>query len=323
MRLEQLLHVITIAEEKSMNKAARSLYVSQPTLSLSIQSLEAEVGFKVFQRTSRGMLLTPEGDELYHIALKVQKELNRIHTISDKAKNSPIIRIDAAPAFCGAMMFPLIRAMEAANSAITLNIQEIHRDAALDSLLYSDADFAIGVCTESEASVLKPQAEQNQLKLEALVRDRLVAYLPKTHELAYEDSVSMDDLRSTGMTMLQQDNKDADISAPENTEFRLFSERDSVLKGVSNELGYAIMPSLMTLDNLYINTGMVRAIPLRDGQAPATLYLAYAPSKQFSPYKQLVYDKIHALCHKAQDQINQYDLPRDPVDGHGTFTIIY
>ena len=40
MTLQQLLYVLTVSDEKSMNKAAEKLFVSQPTLTSAIQSLE-------------------------------------------------------------------------------------------------------------------------------------------------------------------------------------------------------------------------------------------------------------------------------------------
>ena len=48
MNWNQLQYVITIAEEKSITKAAQKLYISQPSLSLSIQALEKETGIPPF-----------------------------------------------------------------------------------------------------------------------------------------------------------------------------------------------------------------------------------------------------------------------------------
>ena len=50
MNWNQLQYVITIAEEKSITKAAQKLYISQPSLSLSIQALEKETGIPLFER---------------------------------------------------------------------------------------------------------------------------------------------------------------------------------------------------------------------------------------------------------------------------------
>ena len=58
MTLQQLRYVISIAKNKSMNKAAEELFVSQPSLSSSIKDLEDEIGIELFLRTNRGVLIT-------------------------------------------------------------------------------------------------------------------------------------------------------------------------------------------------------------------------------------------------------------------------
>ena len=61
MNWNQLQYVITIAEEKSITKAAQKLYISQPSLSLSIQALEKETGIPLFERNRGEMKLTYAG----------------------------------------------------------------------------------------------------------------------------------------------------------------------------------------------------------------------------------------------------------------------
>ena len=54
-----------VANSGNISKAAKELYISQPAISKSIQKLEESVGTKLFQRSSRGVTLTPEGQLLY------------------------------------------------------------------------------------------------------------------------------------------------------------------------------------------------------------------------------------------------------------------
>ena len=73
MTLQQLRYAIGIAETGSFNKAAEKLYISQPSLTAAIKDLEDELNILIFNRTSRGVKLTSEGEEfvayareLYH-----------------------------------------------------------------------------------------------------------------------------------------------------------------------------------------------------------------------------------------------------------------
>lgn len=55
----------TVAQTKSISKAAEILYVSQPDISYRIKTLEKSLGGELFYRTSKGVQLTPEAEKLY------------------------------------------------------------------------------------------------------------------------------------------------------------------------------------------------------------------------------------------------------------------
>ena len=50
MNWNQLQYIVTTAQEKSITKAAKKLFISQPSLTLSIQNLEKELGVELFER---------------------------------------------------------------------------------------------------------------------------------------------------------------------------------------------------------------------------------------------------------------------------------
>ncbi len=71
MTLQQLKYMLAISETGSMNKAAELLYVSQPSLTSSVQELEKEIGIKIFNRSGRGVTLTNDGSEFVQYARQV------------------------------------------------------------------------------------------------------------------------------------------------------------------------------------------------------------------------------------------------------------
>lgn len=80
MTLSQLKYVITVAEAKSMNEAAKQLFISQPSLSASIKDLEEEIGIEVFRRSNKGVFMTPEGEEFIGYARQVVEQYKLIET---------------------------------------------------------------------------------------------------------------------------------------------------------------------------------------------------------------------------------------------------
>ena len=73
MTTKELLYVKTVADEKNISKAAKKLFIAQPSLSQSIQRIEESVGTELFNRTSGGLTMTFAGERYYHMAVQVLK----------------------------------------------------------------------------------------------------------------------------------------------------------------------------------------------------------------------------------------------------------
>lgn len=78
MTLQQILYVMTAAQEGSMNHAAEKLYITQPTLTAAIRSLEKELDITIFRRTSHGVILTNEGSEFLTYARQLYQQYQLI-----------------------------------------------------------------------------------------------------------------------------------------------------------------------------------------------------------------------------------------------------
>lgn len=84
MTLQQLHYAITIAESGSLNKAAESLYIAQPSLTSSMQELERELGITIFNRSGRGVTLTADGAEFLQYAKQLYSQYEML---TEKYKN--------------------------------------------------------------------------------------------------------------------------------------------------------------------------------------------------------------------------------------------
>ncbi len=71
MTLNQLKYVIALSRVNSINEAARVLFISQPSLTSSLKSLEEELGFDIFLRSKSGISLTVKGSEFLGYAKSV------------------------------------------------------------------------------------------------------------------------------------------------------------------------------------------------------------------------------------------------------------
>lgn len=73
MTTQQIHYIITLANEGSFSKAAKKLYVSQPSLSQFVKNLEGQLGVTLFDRSSNPIRLTEAGHAYYNAAIKIQQ----------------------------------------------------------------------------------------------------------------------------------------------------------------------------------------------------------------------------------------------------------
>lgn len=74
MTLQQLKYAITVADNQSMNEAAKELFISQPSLSNAIRELEKEIGISIFTRSNKGITISSDGAEFLGYARQVVEQ---------------------------------------------------------------------------------------------------------------------------------------------------------------------------------------------------------------------------------------------------------
>lgn len=100
-----------VANTGNISKAAKELYISQPAISKSIQKLEENIGVKLFDRSSRGVTLTPEGELLY---THVKSAFETLTLGEDKLRRSIALgvgnlTIGVSSTLCKYILLPYLR----------------------------------------------------------------------------------------------------------------------------------------------------------------------------------------------------------------------
>ena len=304
MRLEHFLYVVEIAKHRSLSKAARNLYITQPSLSVSLQNLENELGFQVFERSHKGMVLTEKGREFYQIAKRIKGELDRVDHLVAPEDNPAEVHLNAAPVFCNAAMLQLISSVRGESQEIQLSINECTRASVLDAVVERQADLGIGICIDGEEKQLYQNAQQCHVMIEPLIHDRMYLYIPKHHTLAFEESIPLARLQEDGIIVLKEADKNAHIANHKGGYSYTFAERDSVIKAVSKGMGYAVLPGMMAIDNVYIEAGLVNVVPIADGVIPATMYLAFSSAEPLTKNQALVAQHIRTVSRHIQQRLD-------------------
>jgi len=89
LTLQQLKYVIEVANQGSINEAAKRLFISQPSLSNAIRDLEEEMQIAIFERSNKGISLSKEGVEFLGYARQVVEQAELLESRYLNAKPSP------------------------------------------------------------------------------------------------------------------------------------------------------------------------------------------------------------------------------------------
>ena len=96
MTLTQFRYVLEIAKTGSVNQAANNLFTSQSVLSNSLKTLEAELGEKIFYRTTKGMSPTPFGQNFIAFITPIQLHMEQLDTILLRRQNASQVHLSIA-----------------------------------------------------------------------------------------------------------------------------------------------------------------------------------------------------------------------------------
>ncbi|MBQ2735712.1 MAG: LysR family transcriptional regulator [Clostridia bacterium] len=81
MNLVHLKYAVEVAKTQSISKAAENLYMGQPNLSRAIKELEDSLGITIFSRTSKGISVTPDGEEFLQYAKRILAQVDQVEEI--------------------------------------------------------------------------------------------------------------------------------------------------------------------------------------------------------------------------------------------------
>lgn len=319
MRLEQFQYVVEIARCKSMSKASKKLYITQPSLSTAIQNFEEELGFQIFKRSSQGVVLTENGESLLKIAEVMVQQLDLVKALADPENEAACsnVHLAAVPVVCNSLIIDLINSLKATHPKININIQELRSCKILPALLSGSADIGIGSFSPSTKEQTLQDAAHSNFVIEPLFQDKMYAFLPRNHPLAHKHCITTEELKDdipihfNDFTLMDSyecwQPYEVYDEKTSKTHYS-FTDRASIKKAVSKGLGYAFLPRLMALDDIYINTGSIFAVPLTDADVSLTLFLTYSSKTPLSKAEQAVLIAIRKIFADLRERVKEEDM---------------
>lgn len=178
MTSRELLYIKTIADEKSITRAAQKLYLTQPSLSHCVASIEKQLGTRLFTRTSSGLMLTYAGERYYRMACEVLRVYAAFE--SEITEESELLRgritLGVTNYLACDLLPKVLPRFHKAHPGIELRIVEETTDELEKSLLSGRLDFAIMHTGAGDGA-----SEDPGLAHEVLRRDPFLLAAPQDH----------------------------------------------------------------------------------------------------------------------------------------------
>ncbi|UFN50169.1 LysR family transcriptional regulator [Roseomonas sp. OT10] len=179
--LAQLRGFVAVAEELHFHRAAVRLHMSQPPLTRQIQMLEHEVGFRLLERSSRSVRLTPAGAvflaEARRLLQMAAGSVQAARRVALGEAGAVTLGFTAASGY--AVLPRVVALIRARLPEVELNLRELVTQEQVQALQAGQLDLGL----------LRPPLRQAGLRGMALEREALLVALPLGHPLTQEQEV--------------------------------------------------------------------------------------------------------------------------------------
>jgi len=178
--------VIALVEERNFTRAARRVHLSQPAFSALIQAVEEGLGARLFDRTTRNVVLTPEGRVFEESARRMLVDFESVvANFRDHAqKRKGRVAVAALPSLAAGWLPDVLAAFHARHPGIELALFDTLSETCLALLRNRQVDFAMA----------STGARSDDLEALPLCQDSFHLVCRRGHPLASQEAVRMKDL---------------------------------------------------------------------------------------------------------------------------------
>lgn len=191
MNYNQLKYVVSLAECGSFSRAAKELFITQPSLSNQIKALEEEIGTPLFIRNHHNIQLTEAGHDFLLHSRRILNEMenlqNMMMSYSSYSRGHLTIGIFSNGSYLGIM--ECIMTFQKLYPKIEISIIMDHSSNLIRLLMTQEIDIAILTSNE-------PVLKTNDFQYVQLTEESLVAVVPCQHPFSNRSSLQLKELKN-------------------------------------------------------------------------------------------------------------------------------
>jgi DNA-binding transcriptional LysR family regulator len=187
-------YAVEVARLGSLNKAAETLIIAQPNISRSIKELEADLGITIFNRSAKGMVLTPEGEEFISYAQSILKQIDEVEMLYKQGstkKQKFSISVPRA-GYISAAFAEFSKSIGVDPAEIFY--KETNSQSTINTVLNNDYKLGIIRYAENYDGFFKSMLEEKGLAYEMVAEFSYTLIMSRDNPLATKDEIYFDDL---------------------------------------------------------------------------------------------------------------------------------
>lgn len=287
MEFKQLEAFVAVVDYGSFSEAARRLYLTQPTISAHIRSLEDELHMKLIIRTTKKTTVTAKGYQLYDSAVRMLDIRNNLLKNFTGA-HKHMIDLAASTIPSSYLLPELLAAFGKAHPDVYFHSVQSDSAEAISRVLDGTVDLAlVGQNTRDESCVFLPFC-YDELVLATPVTDRylsLYSHLP-------DEPVSFRDFAKDPIIIREKGSgtkKEMDLFLEKNgiipgnlNVVARMNDLESIKKSIVNGLGISILSSRSVTD--LPKTKQILVFPLGEPTHKRSFYIVYSKNRILKPY---------------------------------------
>lgn len=197
MNIQYLKYAVEVARIGSISRAAEELYIAQPNLSRAIKELEKDLGITIFDRNSKGMTLTHDGERLIEYGKAILRQINEVENAfkgQENEKKSFSISVPRA-SYISSAFAEFSKCLEKEGN-FEIFYKETNALRAINNILEKDYKLGIVRYAAQYDKYFKEMAEQRGLNHELISEFHHVLVFSKTSALNELDEIRFSDLKN-------------------------------------------------------------------------------------------------------------------------------
>ena len=194
MNILHMKYADEVAKLGSLNKAAETLMIAQPNLSRSINELEADLGITIFQRSAKGMVLTPDGEEFMDYARDILHRIDKIEQSYRDGSHKKRKFSISVPRACYISAAMAEFSKNIGDTPVEIYYKETNSKKTIRKLLENEYKLGIIRYSDNYDKYYKDMLEEKELSYELVAEFSYVLIMSRDNPLAEKETITYEDL---------------------------------------------------------------------------------------------------------------------------------